>query len=101
MSGFVVTGKGRLTRDPMWVTAADSEFVKICVMNADAFYVELWFHASGELGAVISSVRPRQGTEVAVKAEVHPKDGKLRYLRSSGLHVFLITEIEVNGKTLV
>ena len=67
-------------------------------MNADAFYVELWFHASGRLGAVISSGRLRQGTEVAIKAEVHPKEGKLRYLRSSGLHVFLITEIEVDGK---
>ena len=40
MNGFIVTGKGRLTRNPMTVTAADSDFAKICLMNADAFYVD-------------------------------------------------------------
>jgi hypothetical protein len=90
MSGFIVTGKGRLTRNPMTVTAADAEFAKICLMNADMFYVEMWLHAAGKLGTLISESLTA-GTEVSVKAEIHPKAGKLRYLRSPGEHVFLIT----------
>jgi hypothetical protein len=99
MNGFIVIGKGRLTRNPMTVTAADSDFAKICLMNADTFYVETWFHAAGKLGALIDE-KLTAGTEVTVKAEIHPKAGKLRYLRSPGEHVFLITEMEVDGKVL-
>ncbi len=99
MSGLIVTGRGRLTRNPMTVTAADSDFAKICLMNADAFYVEMWFHAAGKLGARIAE-NLTTGAEVTVKAEVHPKSGKLRYLRSPHEHVFLITQMEVEGKVL-
>lgn len=99
MNGFVVTGKGRLTRNPMTVTVADAEFAKLCLMNADVFYAELWLHAGGKLGAWIAE-NLTAGTEITVKAEIHPKSGKFRYLRSPAEHVFLITEMEVDGKTL-
>lgn len=98
MLGFIVSGRGRLIRNPMTVTAADSQFAKICLMNDDAFYVELWFHISGNLGRLVDE-NLTTGTEISVKAEVHPKTGKLRYLRSPGQHVFLITEMQVDGKT--
>lgn len=100
MSGFTVTGKGKLTRNPMTVTAADAEFAKLCLMNADVFYAELWLHAGGRLGAWIAE-NLTAGTEIGVKAQIHPKSGKLRYLRSSHEHVLLITEMEVDGTTFV
>ena len=96
---FVISGKGKLTRNPISVTAADADFAKLCLMNADTFTNELWFYADGELGDLIA-MRLTAGKEVSVKAEVHPKAGKLRYLRSPGQHVYLITEMEVDGKTL-
>jgi hypothetical protein len=94
---FIITGKGKLTRNPMTVDAVDRQFTKLCVMNDDAFYIELWFHAGGELGERVADTLTA-GNEVSLKAEIHPKAGKLRYLRSPGKDVYLITEMEVDGK---
>lgn len=86
MSGFVVTGRGKLMRDPMTVTAADSDFAKFCLMQNGECYVEVWFYAAGKLGAWIAKTL-REDDEVVVRAQVRPKAGKLRYLRSSGEYV--------------
>jgi hypothetical protein len=100
MSGFVVTGRGKLMRDPMTVSAADSEFAKFCLMNAGECYVEIWFHAAGKLGRWIEK-KLREDDEVVVRAHVCPKAGKLRYLRSSGEYVYLVKAIDFKGTVFV
>ena len=74
MSGFVVFGRGKLTRNPMTVNAAGSEFAKFCLMNAGECYVEIWFHAASKLGRWIDE-NLHKDDEVVVRAQVRPKTG--------------------------
>ena len=100
MSGFVVIGRGKLTRNPMMVNAAGSEFAKFCLMNEGECYVEIFFHAAGRLGRWIDE-NLHKDDAVVVQAQVRPKAGTLRFLRSSGEYVYLVKVIEVNGRMFV
>jgi hypothetical protein len=101
MTGFVVSGRGRLARPPTLGSIHATYYTDLWLLDDhDEYPVVVWFHVYGETAKLIHE-HLQKGDSVTLKAMARRNFGKLRLRHVRRNYLLVVTEIEIDDKVFV